>query len=80
MATGGAGDVLTGLIAGFIAQGAEPLAATLAGVFLHGAAGDRVAAQVGERATTAGGLLAALPAIFKEMEDACAGAGPERDE
>lgn len=44
MATGGAGDVLAGLIASFIAQGLEPEAAAAIGVYMHGEAGDRAAA------------------------------------
>jgi hydroxyethylthiazole kinase-like uncharacterized protein yjeF len=54
MATGGMGDVLTGLIAGLIAQGMEVGAAARAGVFLHGSAADRLAlkkAPVGYLAT-----------------------------
>jgi NAD(P)H-hydrate epimerase len=54
MATGGMGDVLTGLIAGLIAQGMEVGAAAVAGVFLHGSAADRLTvkkAPVGYLAT-----------------------------
>jgi NAD(P)H-hydrate epimerase len=54
MATGGMGDVLTGLIAGLIAQGMEAGAAARAGVFLHGSAADRLTvkkAPVGYLAT-----------------------------
>ena len=47
MASAGMGDALTGLVAGLIAQGAPPLAALLAGVWLHGAAGDAVAERNG---------------------------------
>ncbi len=43
MASGGMGDVLTGMIAGFAAQGLNPEAATLAGVFIHGLCGDILA-------------------------------------
>ena len=45
MASGGMGDVLTGLIAGLITQGMEVSAAARAGVLLHGSAADRIAAQ-----------------------------------
>jgi NAD(P)H-hydrate epimerase len=45
MATGGAGDVLAGLIAGLLAQGLDAEQAAALGVYLHGAAGDRAAAQ-----------------------------------
>ena len=44
MATGGAGDVLTGLLAGLLAQGYTPEQAALMGVYLHGRAGDFAAA------------------------------------
>lgn len=47
MASAGMGDALTGLIAGLLAQGAAPLDALLAGVWLHGAAGDAVARDHG---------------------------------
>ncbi|MDI6711082.1 MAG: NAD(P)H-hydrate dehydratase [Bacillota bacterium] len=63
MASGGMGDVLTGIIAGLLAQGLDPLRAAAAGVYLHGRAGDlAVAARGGEpRGLLAGDLLAALP-------------------
>ena len=43
MATGGSGDVLTGIIASFIGQGLKPLDAAIAGVYLHGVSGDNIA-------------------------------------
>ncbi len=59
MATGGTGDVLTGVIAGLAAQGAGPADAAALGVCIHGEAGDR-AARVGERGLLAGDLVAEL--------------------
>jgi len=49
MAAGGMGDVLTGVIAGLLAQGLNPWQAAMAGVYLHGCAGDAAAASEGER-------------------------------
>lgn len=60
MATAGSGDVLTGAVAGLLAQGMEPFQATVAGVRLHGLAGDRVSAQLGEHACMAGSIADAL--------------------
>jgi NAD(P)H-hydrate epimerase len=56
MATGGMGDVLTGIIAGLLAQGLTPWQAARTGVYLHGCAGDRAAAG-GERGLLAMDLL-----------------------
>ena len=64
MATGGMGDVLTGLIAGLMAQGLAPGAAAVAGVCLHGQAADACAAASGQRGLLAGDLLAALPPLL----------------
>lgn len=68
MATAGSGDVLCGLITGLIAQGLKATQAAIAGVYLHGLAGDRVAAQKGQRGLLAGDLIAALPDILREFE------------
>jgi len=57
MASGGTGDVLTGLIGGFLAQGADPLTAALAGVWVHNDAGDRAALKTGEVSLSAGDIL-----------------------
>jgi NAD(P)H-hydrate epimerase len=65
MGTAGAGDVLTGMIAGFLAQGLEPLDAARLGVFLHGRAGDVARETWGEWSMTAGDLVDAIgEAIF----------------
>jgi NAD(P)H-hydrate epimerase len=62
MATGGSGDVLTGMVAGWLAQGLGVTAACLLAVYLHGAAGDLAAAELGEAAVTAGDIIAHLGA------------------
>jgi hydroxyethylthiazole kinase-like uncharacterized protein yjeF len=69
MASGGTGDVLTGLIAGLIAQGLEVLDAALLAVYLHGLAGDLAAAEAGEAGMTAGDLVGFLPAAFQELTE-----------
>ncbi len=57
MSTAGMGDVLTGLIAGLLAQGLDPVEATETGVLVHAIAGDRCAARSGERGLLATDLL-----------------------
>jgi len=68
MATGGSGDVLTGMMAGLIAQNFSPLfeAARLA-VYLHGLAGDIAAEQLGETSVTATAILDAIPRAFQTV-------------
>jgi ADP-dependent NAD(P)H-hydrate dehydratase / NAD(P)H-hydrate epimerase len=61
MATAGSGDVLTGLIAGLLAQRpSEPLEATIAAVYLHGLAGDIAASKLGMRPLIASDIIANL--------------------
>lgn len=60
MATGGMGDVLTGIIGGLLAQGLEPFIAACAGAYLHGIAAD-ILAQSAPWGYTAGGVAATLP-------------------
>lgn len=57
MATGGSGDVLTGIITGLLAQGYAPAKAAIMGVYLHGIAGDKAAALYGMEAMIAGDLI-----------------------
>ena len=61
LATGGTGDVLSGVIAGLLAQGMPPPAAAACGVYLHAAAGSRVTARMGLTGLAASDLLTAIP-------------------
>lgn len=67
MATGGTGDVLTGMLAGWLAQGLGPLDAARLAVFLHGLAGDLAAEDRGEIALAAGDLIENLPAALRQL-------------
>lgn len=67
MARGGSGDILAGMIAGFAAQGIEPLAAACCGVYLHGLAGDRCAEKLSQYGMLPTDMLTELPQIFREM-------------
>lgn len=68
MGSGGVGDVLTGVIVSFLAQGCEPLAAALMGVYIHGLAGDFAASEKGERSLVASDLVGALPEMLQFLE------------
>jgi NAD(P)H-hydrate epimerase len=68
MATAGAGDVLTGLIAGFVAQGLDPGEAAALGCFVHGLAGDVASRRMGMRGMIAGDILRAVPAALTALE------------
>lgn len=67
LATSGSGDTLAGVIAGLAARGAEPAQAAAWGVFLHGEAGNRLAARRGTLGFLARELLAEIPPIMEEM-------------
>ncbi len=69
MATGGTGDVLSGMIASFLMQEKEPLRAALAAVYIHGLSGDLAAGKIGERALVAGDLIRFLPRALKTLAD-----------
>ncbi len=68
LASGGTGDVLTGLIAGLAAQGLPPGLAARAGAFLHGLAGDLAAREIGAEAMIASDVLAALPEAIRQVK------------
>jgi NAD(P)H-hydrate epimerase len=73
MATGGSGDVLTGVITALLCQGLEPFDAARLGVHVHGLAGDLAARELGEVSLIAGDLVEWLPKAFL----ASAGAKPQ---
>lgn len=70
LATGGTGDVLSGIIGGLIAQGCPPADAAVAGVYLHGYAGDRLRESHGEAGTVASDLLTEIPRARVAIERA----------
>jgi hydroxyethylthiazole kinase-like uncharacterized protein yjeF len=67
LASGGTGDVLTGLIGGYLAQGLSPWDAARLGVYLHGLAADFWAARYGPRSLIAGDLIALFPEVVAEF-------------
>jgi NAD(P)H-hydrate epimerase len=69
MATGGSGDVLTGLITGLLAQGIPSPDAALAAVYLHGLAGDLAAEASSEEALIAGDMILYLGEAFRELHN-----------
>lgn len=70
MGTGGSGDVLTGILTAFLAQGLSPFEAAQLAVYLHGRSGDLAAEKIGEVPLTAGDLISFFPEAVKEY---CAG-------
>jgi NAD(P)H-hydrate epimerase len=67
MATGGSGDVLTGVVASLIGQGYEPFDAAVLGVHIHGRAGDFAAEELGQVSMVASDLLDSLSSAFKSQ-------------
>jgi len=68
MATGGSGDLLTGLITGLLAQGVPSLEAALIGVYIHGLAGDRAVEFSSEEALIAGDIMLYYGEAFSELK------------
>jgi len=67
MATGGIGDALTGHLAALLGMGLTVVDAAIAGVFLHGLAGDFAAGEKGQFGLTAGDLIAKIPQVLQEF-------------
>ncbi|HEX5172388.1 MAG TPA: NAD(P)H-hydrate dehydratase [Cyclobacteriaceae bacterium] len=67
MATGGSGDVLTGILTGILAQGYSPIETAIMGVYLHGLAGDLAAIENGMDGLIASDLIEFLPKAFKAI-------------
>ncbi len=68
LATGGTGDVLTGILTGFLAQRYEPVNAAILAVYLHGRAADLAIPEMGMRSFLARDILRYLPKAFLEIE------------
>jgi len=68
LASGGTGDVLSGLVGGLLAQRMASLDATVLGVYLHGLAGDIAAEAMGERGMVAGDVVRAMPQAWRAIE------------
>ncbi len=64
MATAGTGDVLTGMISGFLTQDGNPLHACILGVYMHGLSGDIAASEKGEHSLIATDIINQIPAAF----------------
>ena len=78
MATGGTGDILTGMVAGLVAQNPGRVTeAVIAAVYLHGLAGDLAREQMGEHSLVATDLVRALPEAFRRVQQAAKSASVE---
>jgi len=66
LATGGTGDVLTGVIAAFVARGVSPGDAAASAAYVHGVAGRLAGRELGD-GTTAGDVLRKIPAALREV-------------
>ncbi len=72
MASGGSGDVLTGIVAALLGRGMSALDAGVLGACIHGRAGDIAACAVGRTAMIAGDLVDLLPDVYSELESGAA--------
>jgi NAD(P)H-hydrate epimerase len=69
MATGGSGDVLTGMITSLLGQGYEPAQASIIGVYMHALAGDIAAGEKGQEALIASDMINSIGWAFKCIRD-----------
>jgi NAD(P)H-hydrate epimerase len=67
LATGGTGDVLSGVIGGLIAQGSDPYSAAVTGVYIHASAGRRLSHKLGESGLLASDLLLEIPLVMNVL-------------
>jgi len=67
LASGGTGDVLAGIVGGLIAQGSDPYVAAVTGVYLHAAAGRRIAERIGDSGLLASDLLPEVPLVMNVL-------------
>jgi NAD(P)H-hydrate epimerase len=67
MAVAGAGDVLTGMIAGLIGQDRAPVRACILGVYLHGLSGDIAASRIGQHSLLATDMIDYIPNAFRSL-------------
>jgi len=67
LASGGTGDVLSGIIGGLIAQGSEPFTAAVTGVYIHAAAGRRISERLGDSGLLASDLLPEIPVVMNVL-------------
>ena len=68
MASGGTGDILTGLMGGLVCQGFPPSSGAIAATYIHGYTGDLVAEEKGEMSLIATDILEKIPNVLKEIE------------
>ena len=69
MATAGSGDVLTGIIGAFLAQGYKGADAAAYGVYVHGLAGDYAKRSMGTHAITASDIIEGLKEVWNKVEN-----------
>ena len=65
MAVGGSGDVLAGIIVSLLGQGISPMEAAACGAWIHGAAGDLCASELGQYGMLPSDMVEALPRLLK---------------